>query len=161
MIRRGKKVGCDFTLGSSEFNKWLEIIGVIPEGMKKPSVGRYDHTKGYVFDTENNRWNFRWQEYSENASGGGVSSAAKQLASGTHAFITGVAQRASFASQMKRGTHNSQTGRTGVHTGVAQRASAASPNRNTKKDMTCPYCDFVGRIPGIWRHIKSHGPRSK
>ena len=39
--------------------------------MRKPSIGRYDHSKGYVFDEKNHRWNFRWQEHSENCQGGG------------------------------------------------------------------------------------------
>jgi hypothetical protein len=61
MVNRARKgtMGCDFSWGLSEFNRWLEVIGPIPEGMKKPTVGRYDHSKGYVFDAENHRWNFR------------------------------------------------------------------------------------------------------
>jgi hypothetical protein len=68
MISRSKRrtIACAFTHGRNEFSRWLAIMGRIPEDMKTPSVGRYDHSKGYVFDADNNRWNFRWQDRSEN-----------------------------------------------------------------------------------------------
>src|SRR5215471_10040489 len=68
---RRRRIECDFTLGRPEFAKWIDIMGPIPKGIKKPSIGRHDHEKGYVFDTNNNRWNFRWQEHSENCREGG------------------------------------------------------------------------------------------
>jgi hypothetical protein len=74
MIQRSKRYGmkCDFTRGRAGFYRWLDIVGHIPEGMAKPSIGRYDHSKGYVFDATNNRWNFRWQERSENCRESGL-----------------------------------------------------------------------------------------
>jgi hypothetical protein len=72
MIKRGNRLGRDFSLGEEDFNKWLGIIGLIPEDMSRPSVGRVDHSKGYVFDQEKGRWNFRWQELSDNHSEGGT-----------------------------------------------------------------------------------------
>lgn len=42
------------------YRKFIEVIGPIPEGMKRPSVGRYDHSLGYAIG------NFRWQECTEN-----------------------------------------------------------------------------------------------
>jgi hypothetical protein len=68
MIHRAKQIGveCQFTLGRKDFGRWCDIVGPIPDDMERPSIGRYDHSKGYVFDVESNRWNFRWQERSEN-----------------------------------------------------------------------------------------------
>lgn len=66
MLRRAKKLGlkCDFEDNDRGHVNFIYYIGDIPEGMVRPSVGRFDHTKGYVVG------NFRWQEYDENKSEG-------------------------------------------------------------------------------------------
>lgn len=58
---------CDFPYTDDGFVMFCEYIGPIPEGMKVPSVGRIDHSRGYVFD------NFRWQELSDNVADGACS----------------------------------------------------------------------------------------
>ena len=77
------KCGSDFTLSNHDFGRFVLAMGPVPEDMVKPTVGRIDHTKGYVWDKENNRWNFRWQEASENQAGATII----QLANGTHSSI--------------------------------------------------------------------------
>jgi hypothetical protein len=69
MVARVKQtgVGCDFKKTYEDFKLFIEVMGPIPSDMDTPSVGRIDHSKGYVFDTENNRWNFAWQSMSDNA----------------------------------------------------------------------------------------------
>jgi len=42
------------------FLAWVEHIGPIPDGMHIPSVGRKDHSKGYV------KGNFEWQSMADN-----------------------------------------------------------------------------------------------
>jgi hypothetical protein len=68
MLSRSKRMGipCDFKRGRNDFDRWVAIMGPIPANMKTPTVGRYNHLMGYIFDVEINRWNFRWQERSEN-----------------------------------------------------------------------------------------------
>lgn len=44
------------------FVKFLLYVGDIPKGMVQPSLGRKDHSKGYVPK------NFGWQSYSDNSS---------------------------------------------------------------------------------------------
>jgi len=160
MVSRVKKtnIDCDFTWGLNEFNRWLEVMGPIPDGMKKPTVGRYDHSKGCVFDTENQRWNFRWQERSENSREAG-------LTSGWGA--------ATFEQRSKAGRRAAELGKTGFQTGVAQRASVQSPNHISNRPdcafrtgaaqkasvetnrqlFTCPNCGKIGRGPRMRRHV--------
>lgn len=64
--RVASKHGCDFKLTRADFSKFLDVMGPIPEGMKSPTVGRLDHSKGYVYDHERKRWNFEWQSRADN-----------------------------------------------------------------------------------------------
>jgi hypothetical protein len=54
-------------------------------------------------------------------------------------------------------TRTRNFGTSGFQTKAASRAFMSSPNHNTKKTYTCPWpgCGFVGKIPGIWKHVKS------
>jgi hypothetical protein len=153
MIERGRKFGSDFTFGKEEFYRWLPIIGPIPEGMIRPTVGRYDHSKGYIFDQENNRWNFRWEELSENNRDGGKRGFKKQFELGKNPFQDGTASISSVASP----NHVSKTGKSGMHTGAAWRASISSPNHVSKRVLTCPTCGYtcVGPL-GMCSHKKTH-----
>jgi hypothetical protein len=69
MIERAQKYNleCLFERNKEDLIQFMCIIGEVPKDMFCPTVGRYNHSKGYVFDSENNRWNFRWQEKSENS----------------------------------------------------------------------------------------------
>jgi hypothetical protein len=163
MVNRARKgtLNGDFAWGLNQFNRWLEVIGTIPEGMKKPTVGRYDHSKGYVFDTDNNRWNFRWQERSENSretgltSGWGAATFEQRSKAGRRAaelgksgFQTGVAQRAS----VKSPNHISNRPDCAFRTGVAQKASIAS--FKNRQIFTRPNCGKIGRGPRMKRHVE-------
>jgi hypothetical protein len=57
MLCRAKQLGleCDFERTYESLQQFIVCMGPIPENMNKPSVGRLDHSKGYVFDTEKNR----------------------------------------------------------------------------------------------------------
>jgi hypothetical protein len=82
MINRAKRdnTECDFLdFRQESFEKFCGVIGPKPVGMKNPSIGRYDHSKGYVFDHDKNRWNFRWQELSENCRENGLLRTHEQL----------------------------------------------------------------------------------
>jgi hypothetical protein len=63
VIRRSNltKLECDYKLTPLDFIRFILDIGEIPPDID-PSVGRYDHTKGYVVG------NFRWQDFFENSS---------------------------------------------------------------------------------------------
>jgi hypothetical protein len=61
-------VPCSFAFDESGYEKFAKAIGPIPEGMRSPTVGRYDHEQGYVYDRAKKRWNFRWQDRTENSS---------------------------------------------------------------------------------------------
>lgn len=52
---------CSYTRDEKGFLEFVKDIGEIPLNMKSPSVGRKDHTKGYV------KGNFDWQERTENS----------------------------------------------------------------------------------------------
>jgi hypothetical protein len=56
---------CDFEHSANGFIDFLVYLGDIPEGMGRPSIGRLDHSKGYV------RGNFRWESFSENSAESG------------------------------------------------------------------------------------------
>lgn len=61
MQLRARHFGTDFSDDQSGFMLFIEEIGPVPEGMMKPTVGRKDHSKGYIFG------NFEWQEQVENS----------------------------------------------------------------------------------------------
>jgi hypothetical protein len=42
------------------FCQFVRHLGMVPPDMKNPSLGRKDHSKGYIFG------NFAWQEWEEN-----------------------------------------------------------------------------------------------
>jgi hypothetical protein len=56
-----KNLETDFPRTYEGFKDFIEYLGDIPIGMKKPTIGRKDHSKGYI------RGNFEWQEYSKNS----------------------------------------------------------------------------------------------
>lgn len=61
-------IACAFPYDECGYARFVKAIGPIPRRMQSPTVGRYDHNKGYIFDRSRHRWNFRWQEKSANAS---------------------------------------------------------------------------------------------
>lgn len=56
------KLTTDFPRTYQGFKDFVEYLGDVPVGMIRPSVGRKDHSLGYV------RGNFGWQERSINSS---------------------------------------------------------------------------------------------
>lgn len=56
---------CDFPRNAEGFISFLLYLGDIPEGMISPTLGRKDHSKGYVIG------NFAWEERSLNCSKAG------------------------------------------------------------------------------------------
>jgi hypothetical protein len=69
MIQRARTLGyeCEFEYTDESFSTFIQVIGPVPVDMDAPTVSRYDHAKGYVFDRELDRWNFRWQSKSDNS----------------------------------------------------------------------------------------------
>lgn len=59
VLIRQKRVGGEYKNTPAEFRRWLSDMGEAPE-MKRPSVGRINHNRGYFAD------NIRWQETVEN-----------------------------------------------------------------------------------------------
>jgi hypothetical protein len=55
------KLTTDFPRTYQGFKDFVEYLGDVPVGMIRPSVGRKDHSLGYV------RGNFGWQELSSNS----------------------------------------------------------------------------------------------
>lgn len=55
------KLITDFPRNYQGFKNFVAYLGDVPVGMKKPTVGRKDHSIGYV------KGNFTWQEFSENS----------------------------------------------------------------------------------------------
>lgn len=55
-------VGSDFKRCYEDFRDFVAELGPLPKNMARPSIGRKDHSKGYI------RGNFAWQEMSENTS---------------------------------------------------------------------------------------------
>lgn len=55
-------VPCAFAFDEEGYRQFVEVIGPIPDGMRSPTVGRYDHDQGYV------PGNFHWEEKAENSS---------------------------------------------------------------------------------------------
>jgi hypothetical protein len=65
LIYRSKRFSeCDYNWSRESFLQFIEDIGDIPTNMLRPTVGRYDHSKGYI------KGNFRWQEHFDNTSEG-------------------------------------------------------------------------------------------
>jgi hypothetical protein len=62
----GREISLEFSRDDKGFKRFVEVIGPVPRNMERPSVSRFDHSKGYVFDSESSRWNFRWQPTREN-----------------------------------------------------------------------------------------------
>lgn len=54
------KLDTDFPRNYQGFKDFITYLGDVPVGMIKPTVGRKDHSLGYI------RGNFAWQEHSEN-----------------------------------------------------------------------------------------------
>jgi hypothetical protein len=144
MIKRAKKLGlsCDFITTIESFNIWFKAIGLIPEGMEHPTVGRKDHSKGYVI--ENGEPNFAWQEKSDNS---------REMSLRTYTYENrSRAGREGVKAQMDAGTHITQTGKSAFHTGEAQRISAKGPNHINKRVRTCPHCGLTGKGPNMSRY---------
>ena len=60
-------VACAFSYDEDGYERFVAAIGPIPKDMRSPTVGRFDHDQGYVFDSAKGRWNFRWQERADNS----------------------------------------------------------------------------------------------
>ena len=59
---RAKELGTDLTRDSSGLLEFVEEIGQVPEEISRLSVGRKDHSSGYV------KGNYEWQDMSSNSS---------------------------------------------------------------------------------------------
>jgi hypothetical protein len=156
MIQRGKDVGCDFELEEENFYLWTEVIGPVPPAMECPSVGRYDHSKGYVFDHENNRWNFRWEEWRDNNLEGAARGREAALAGPNHASKNPEIMRQINYSQLAKGTHNSQIKSSEELAKMARnrvKAAIANGNHLSQQWYTCDSCGRT--IGGPWgkRHM--------
>jgi hypothetical protein len=167
MIIRAEELGLayDFTRCLESFNKWLEVMGQIPLGMKVPTVGRYDHKKGYIFDKDNNRWNFRWESKSDNSresafrmapevrSKAGRIGGRKAVDLGKTRFQTATSEQQTEWSRkaVASPNHISKLDSNPMKTGIVQRAAANSLNHNTKQVYTCPHCTFTGKGPVMFR----------
>jgi hypothetical protein len=117
----------------------------------------YSH---HQLDTEMSRWNFRWEEWSENAAEpfsrltpeqrsqkSSVAGKASALL-GKSGVAIGTAWRASIASPK----HNSKTGE-------LQRAAALSANHNARLFYICPRCGKRGKGVGMLGHINKGASR--
>lgn len=63
MIRtKAEKLDSDYSRTPESFIEFYLEIGNIPDGMISPTVGRLDHSLGYL------RGNFEWQSFSDNSS---------------------------------------------------------------------------------------------
>jgi hypothetical protein len=144
MISRAKKWGlpCKYVRGLESFNIFLKDIGPVPEGMVKPTVGRLDHSKGYVFDIENNRLNFEWQPKEDNIREGAIRNA--KLGVGIH----GLTPEQHFkdgnkALELKLGIHAATTEQ---RFEWGHRTTAIN-----KQKHTCAHCGFTGAGPAMSR----------
>jgi hypothetical protein len=117
MIQRAKanRIECAFSFGQADLDRFIDIIGPIPMNMVSPTVGRYDHLKGYIFDGEKDRWNFRWQEMIENSA---------------ESYLSGLKIELETRTESQRKDYASKGGL----------ASGKSPNRITSTTKTCPHC---------------------
>lgn len=61
-----RAINTEFPRTLKGFKDFINYLGPVPKGMKKPTVGRSDHNKGYI------KGNFKWQELSENSKEGSV-----------------------------------------------------------------------------------------
>jgi hypothetical protein len=106
MIRRAEEqeLPCSYTLCLESFNQWQEYIGDIPVGMKIPTVGRNDHTKGYV------PGNFKWQSKSDNS---------KEMV-GREVGMYGVSQEQRAEWSQKGGCKAGELGKTGFQTQTSE-----------------------------------------
>jgi hypothetical protein len=60
-VRDGKVTEISWPRTPEGFNAFRKEIGPWPKDMKKPSIGRIDHNKGYIAG------NIRWEEYAINS----------------------------------------------------------------------------------------------
>lgn len=59
-VKEGRVPYCSWTYDSAGFENFINYVGRIPESMKRPSIGRFNHNDGY------RPGNCAWQELSEN-----------------------------------------------------------------------------------------------
>jgi hypothetical protein len=59
-VKEGRVKYCHWTYDATGFEEFIACVGRIPEDMKRPSIGRFDHNDGYRLE------NCAWQELSEN-----------------------------------------------------------------------------------------------
>lgn len=60
-VARGKGISTAFPRTREGYIAFCMELGPIPDGMKRPSVGRRDHAIGYVVG------NIKWEEYNYNS----------------------------------------------------------------------------------------------
>ena len=139
VVQRGRGVGSNFDFNQSDFDRFVEIMGPIPEDMEWPTVGRYNHDLGYVWDESESRWNFRWQEKSDNSK---ESSLRNKL--GTDP------EHNSYAGQLGGG-RTAELGKTTFQRASSEqqsefaRRSIESPNHINKQSFTCRGCGETKR----------------
>jgi len=71
MYKRKSEIDPLFSRNFAGFIHFVSCLGPVPEDMTNPSIGRKDHTIGYIKD------NFAWQEFSENIREGAFRNADK------------------------------------------------------------------------------------
>jgi hypothetical protein len=162
MIRRAKDYGlnCEFKLGKEGYDKFANIIGPIPSEMLKPTVGRYDHSLGYVFDNEARRWNFRWQEFNENAkesapragkAGGSKKSKRKTEAARAGGKATAALGKTQWQTMLieKRRAYGKKGGL----------AMIARSDHTMKKQGACEHCGAVMSIALLGKYHNNRCPK--
>ena len=71
MHKRGVESNLSFCNNFEGFIKFIYCIGDVPIGMAKPTIGRVDHSIGYI------KGNFTWQEFMDNVRESGYRNANK------------------------------------------------------------------------------------
>jgi len=61
-----KSYECDFTYDVDGFIDFILYLGAVPFSIKIPTIGRLDHSKGYI------KGNFKWEEQYDNYSEAGT-----------------------------------------------------------------------------------------
>jgi hypothetical protein len=124
---KAKGIPFDFNLTEEDCERFYLLIGPIPEDMVKPTIGRKDHSKGYI--VEGGIPNFEWQEQSDNSREGMLRTMTKE--------------------------NRARGSRMAALTGAPGRASGKSSKSVNNILLTCPGCGRTSR-GGRWKqHVNN------